>query len=97
MYTIKVYQCYCLTREFTVNNIDANVADFGMKDDITPECAMKYGGCGNMTFSRFDEGLGDKEEIEACLAKYRITQDEFDSICDELEEKLSFHCCDLCS
>lgn len=44
-----------------------------------------------MRFERFDEPQ------ESVLERYNITREEYDAICDELEDVLSFGSCGWCS
>jgi len=85
---LEIYGSLCETNTFTINGINAEYEEFGDKRDHDAENAEPYG-CGNMKFIRYDVS----SEI---LEKYGITKDEYDVICTELEEKLSFGCCGWC-
>jgi hypothetical protein len=84
----EVYECLCAPVWFSINDINADENDFGSKDDEAPEAAEQYG-CGNMRFTR-------KESSLEILNKYSINQNEYDMICEKLEEGLSFGYCGWC-
>lgn len=84
---IAVGMCYCYLRIFRINNIDASEVDFGCHKDTSPEEAEPYC-CGNMQFI-------PKESTEEVLSKYKITQAEYEQICEELD-CLSFGSCSWC-
>ena len=85
---LKSLKYYCDLEEFEINGIKAEWEDFGEKFDADEDNAEPYG-CGNMTFIA-------KALSTEILKKYDITAEEYDSICKELEEKLSFGCCGCC-
>jgi hypothetical protein len=85
---IEEYGALCELEHFEINGMRADYDDFGEKYDHDSENAEDYG-CGDM---RFDS----KAATEEVLNKYGITTEEYDKICDELEEKLSFGCCGWC-
>jgi len=78
----------CSAAEFKINGIDADVDDFGEKNDEAPELAEPYG-CGNMQF----KGKPSTEEV---LKKYEITEKEYQEIVSKLEGGLSFGQCGWC-
>lgn len=80
---------YCYPKTFIINDIDADEEDFGKKYDDSPETAPEYG-CGNMRFHPYEP----REEI---LKKYNITLNEYEQICDKLEDGLSFGRCGWCA
>jgi hypothetical protein len=80
-------KCYCYVSG-TVNGIDIESEDFGSKYDHDREKAPMYG-CGDM---RFDPSPSTPE----VLNKYSITEQEYDEICQELAEGLSFGRCGWC-
>ena len=82
---LEIYGCLCATSIFTINGVDADYDDFGEKYDRDTENAEDYG-CGDMQFT----GNDSTPEI---LAKYSITQPEYDEVVSELSEKLSFGSC----
>ena len=86
---LKVFDCLCELKEFEINGVKAEWEDFGEKFDAGSEYAELYC-CGDMTFVA-------KEPSTEILKKYDITAEEYNSICNELEEKLSFGCCGWCS
>lgn len=85
---LKVFSCFCATKEFTINGIKADKNDFGEQSDIDSDSAEKYG-CGNMQFEC-------KESTPEILSKYSITQSEYDEIAEKLSEILSFGRCGWC-
>lgn len=86
---LKVYNCLCETEVFKINGISADYEDFGTKDDIDRENAEDYC-CGDMTFE-------PKNATDEILNKYKINNKEYDEICNELIDKLSFGSCGWCS
>ena len=86
---LKALECYCDLEEFEIYGIPAEWEDFGEKFDAGSEYAEEYC-CGDMTFF-------PKEPSVEILKKYSITEEEYNIICKELKEKLSFGCCGWCS
>jgi len=78
----------CYTKEFTINGVAASDKDFGEKYDRSPDDAELYG-CGDMRFTR-------KPSLAEILLKYAITEGEYSTVCDKLEEGLSFGSCGWC-
>lgn len=89
-YKIQVYSALCVLKLFDINGIPADSRDFGEQGDADPWSAEDYC-CGDMRFTRNE--LPD----EGVLTKYGITFEEYDAICFELEDSLSFGSCGLCS
>ena len=85
---LEIYGCLCATSIFTINGVDADYDDFGDKYDHDTESAEDYG-CGDMQFD-------GKQSTPEILAKYSITQSEYDEVVSELSEKLSFGRCGWC-
>ena len=85
---LETYGILCETSIFVINGVDADYLDFGEKYDRDTENAEKYG-CGYMQFT----GRDSTPEI---LAKYSITQSEYDEVVSELSKKLSFGSCGYC-
>ena len=79
----------CELKVFTINGITANQYDFGTNKDRMPSIAEPYG-CGCRTFE------ADRHRAAACMQRYNITIDEFNKICDELEDKLYVGSCGWC-
>ena len=79
----------CELEIFTINGIKANQRDFGNNEDRAPEEGDIYG-CGHRTFE------ADRHKASKCMKKYNITIDEFNKICDELEDKLYVGACGWC-
>ena len=86
---IEVYSALCSLSVFEINGITADYDDFGVKEDISPETAADYS-CGDMHFT-------PKLATSEILKKYNINVDEYNEICEELEDKLSFGSCGWCS
>ena len=87
---IKTYDCYpCACEIFEINGKSAEVEDFGRVTDIMPEMAEPYG-CGCRQF------IPDKNKAEEAIKTYGITIDEFNEVCDKLEEELFVGSCGLC-
>lgn len=84
-----VYEALCELKKFTINGIEADYEDFGEKYDHDRENAEDYA-CGDM---RFDPKLATQEILD----KYKITTDDYNKICEELEDKLSFGSCGWCA
>lgn len=82
---------YCSPYIFKINNINADLYDFGDKNDISPELLDEDEfGCGNMEFSK-------RKFTPEILKKYEITEKEYEIIAKKLEEGLSFGYCCFCS
>jgi len=92
---LKFYDALCATNIFTINGVDADYEDFGIKYDRDSEKIEYYGCnaedcvCGDMRFT----GMPSTPKI---LAKYKITEDEYQKVVSKLEDGLSFGCCSLC-
>lgn len=87
-YEIVCYRSLCALSKFTINGIDARCYDFGEQFDDCPDKAEDYG-CGDMTFK-------SKDPTKEVLDKYRITENEYQKIAEELEDVLSFGNCGWC-
>ena len=87
-YIIEAYEALCKLATFTVNGIDAEYDDFGEKNDTDMENAEDYG-CGNMEFT-------PKPATDEVLSKYKISVGEYNTIAEELKDKLSFGQCSWC-
>lgn len=87
--SIVPYGYLCELEQFTINGVDADHTDFGNKNDHDPYNAEDYG-CGNMRF------VAHAEQDIDILRKYSITSDEWDAICEQLTEALSFGACGWC-
>jgi hypothetical protein len=88
-HSISIYKALCATSEFVINGIDANSDDFGWQGDVNPENAEDYC-CANMRFI-------PRQETKEILRKYSIDKEEYDEICEKLEDGLSFGSCGWCS
>jgi hypothetical protein len=86
-YTIECRNALCSLSEFTINGIEADWSDFGDKDDHDPDNAEDYG-CGDMRFT-------PTPPTAEILNKYGITEDQYNTICEELDV-LSFGNCGWC-
>jgi hypothetical protein len=90
----KVAGTMCVMNEFQINDVGAYPNDFGEgrdhgDGDTEEKCDCSVG-CSNQRFTR-------KESTPKILAKYSITQKEYNEICKKLEEGLSFGECDACN
>jgi hypothetical protein len=86
---LEFYNVICDTKTFKINDIYADTEDFGEKYDRCINSSENYG-CGNMQFTRWfniQKGV---------LKKYRITEYEYNKICNKLESGLSFGNCGYC-
>lgn len=78
----------CAMDSFFINGIYAQYEDFGSKYDHDSYNAPDYG-CGDM---RFDP----EPSTPQVLAKYGISEEEYDIVCEFLREKLDFGRCGWC-
>ena len=85
----RAFGALCALEEFVVNGIEARESDFGEHHDTEPNKADDYC-CGNMQFS-------PKPATQKILDKYNINVDEYNEICEKLDEQLSFGSCGWCS
>lgn len=85
---LKVYDCFCATKVFRINGIEARYEDFGDKQDIDWMNAPDYC-CANMQFIPC-------KPTEEILNKYGITVDEYTEVCNKLKDGLSFGSCGWC-
>ena len=76
----------CELETFTINGKAADSSDFG---DTFDHNEKRHYGCGDMRF----EPQSPTKEV---LAKYNITEEEYNKICDELEDKLCVGSCGWC-
>lgn len=88
LFHLKTYGALCHAEEFFIKGNVAREEDFGESYDADVENAPDYG-CGNRVFER-------KTATEEVLSRYGITTEEYNTICDALEEKLSFGNCGWC-
>lgn len=84
----KPYHALCALQQFTINGIQAYESDFGSGSDEDPGEAEEYS-CGDRRW----RGRASTPEV---LAKYGITQEEYDFICERLSSELSFGSCGWC-
>ncbi len=87
-YNAKVMGCLCSLETFEINGIKAAEDDFVNNYDHSPETA-EDSGCGNMK-------ADVKPATSKILNKYGITLDEYNTIADDIAEKLSFGECGMC-
>jgi len=85
---IKSMGSLCALKTFTIKGMDGEYSDFGTKRDESPETAEDYG-CGDMKFT-------SKPATEKVLSKYNISLEEYQTICEKLDEALSFGECGWC-
>ncbi len=82
------HQELCEMAMFQINGVEAVWKDFGEKFDRDSHGCPEHG-CGDMEFTR----VSPRPEV---LDKYGITEEEYNEVCDELEDALSFGYCDKC-
>lgn len=87
-YKAEVYNALCSLSMFVINGIDADEEDFVDKYDHSPETAEDYA-CGDMQ-------ADIKTATDEVLKKYNITTDEYQTIAEDVSEKVSFGCCGWC-
>lgn len=86
--TLTFGHALCYTPSFIINDVEAEWEDFGEKYDRDAENAEPYA-CSDMRFTRIPP-------TPKVLAKYSITETEYDTIADKLEDGLSFGSCGWC-
>ena len=86
---MEVYGALCALSVFTINGIQAEEEDFVDKYDHSPETAEDYC-CGDMQADVIPA-------TEKVLNKYTITITEYNTIAEEVADKVSFGCCGWCS
>lgn len=86
---LEIYGALCETKQFRINDVDADHTDFGDKYDQDSQNAEPYC-CADMRFT-------PRPATQTILDKYKIGVDEYNEICNELKGKLSFGCCGWCS
>jgi len=79
---------HCSTSKFMINGVGADQDDFGEKHDRDSENAEDYG-CGDMEFTR-------NPSTNEILDKYRINEEQYQEVCEKLEEGLSLGSCGWC-
>ena len=82
----------CELEIFTINGINANQRDFGKTYDAEKDNAENYC-CGCMMFERCKDRVDKKTTME----KYSLSWEEYDEICELLEEVLYVGYCSWCS
>lgn len=91
---IKLERCssYCSFDMFLINEIEADLYDFGDKRlfPITSENPYGDRGCGGVRFIR-------KAFTVEILAEYKITEKEYEEVCDILEDELYSGECKCCN
>ena len=85
---VEIYDAYCSTGTFVINDVVANSEDFGWQGDRGYD-APDYC-CSDMQFER-------KQPTDVVLKKYNIDKAEYALIAGLLEEGLSFGSCGMCS
>ena len=83
------YLSICELEKFEINNIKANIDDFGINRDVEPKKAPDYG-CGNKKF------IPNIPPAQKVLDKYKISANEYIEVCEKLDQELSFGNCSLC-
>lgn len=87
-YKANVFSCLCSRECFEINGARADEDDFVDKYDHSPESAEDYA-CGDMQ-------ADVKPATSDILTKYGITLDEYNTIANDISEKLSFGACGWC-
>lgn len=80
--------CKCKLEIFIINDINADINDFGKVKDLDPKNAPEYG-CGKTQFV-------SRDFTWDILNKYNITDKEYYEVCDMLKEQISFDNCTEC-
>ena len=80
--------CLCKLEIFTINDIKADIADFGKIKDLDPKNTHEYG-CGKTQFI-------PRDFTWDILNKYNITDKEYYKVCEVLKETISFDGCTEC-
>lgn len=85
--TIEKYRCLpCTLSRFKINNIDANISDFGERESegspLNNGCRVKF---------KF------KLPTDEVLNKYKIDLNDYSTICNILEEEFNIYNCRYCS
>ena len=86
---LEFYDALCHTSKFVINDITACESDFGYQCDVAPDEAEPYG-CGDVKFTRIPA-------TPKALARYGITEPEYELVAGQLEVGLSFGNCGWCS
>jgi hypothetical protein len=86
-----MYAVPCETETFTINGKDAYASDFGYSEDTSETMYDESWACGNRRFVPYYN-----EPIEGLLDEYGITLDEYNTICNMLEDKLYVGECHWC-
>ena len=82
----------CELEEFTINGVSADKDDFGRSYDSDREGAEDYC-CGCMLFER----CNNRNDKQRTMDKYSLSWEEYDEICELLEEVLYVGYCNWCS
>lgn len=85
---IEAAHAFCYLPTFTINGIEADEGDFGDHYDHDSDAAEPYG-CGDMRFEASDS-------TPEVLAKYGISEAQYEQVCDALSEALSWGSCGWC-
>lgn len=83
------YGLPCSLQEFIINGQEADADDFGHSEDVDKENAEPYG-CGCRKF------IIDDSNAEECMKKYNLTYEEYQQVCEQLEETLYVGQCGWC-
>lgn len=83
-----MYALPCCLEVFTINGKSADQDDFGDTFDHHCEDAKPYA-CADMHFDT-------KPPTKEVLDKYNITEEQYNNICNELEDKLYVGSCVWC-
>ena len=86
---INLYNQFCDITRLVVNGIEASYHDFIDMYDHDQSNAPLHG-CGDMRADR-------KEPTPGVLARYNITEDEYEEIVKELQKTVNFEYCMKCA
>lgn len=88
--TVKKRNSYCIPESILMDGKELDLYDFGSMEDLDICNRPQDGGCGNQSFVR-------KEATSEVLHEYNITLEEYEKICNTLEDELQWGRCAYCS
>lgn len=84
---LKIDSKSCKVKSLTIRGIEADYEDFGYTADTSYN--EFYNGCYNMKFIK-------KEYSDIVATKYKLDRSDYESICNMLEDNLSYGRCKRC-